>query len=83
MDRFLKFSLTLLCGIALPSALVQSRATVPVTFHHPASTVAAGLNGTDVATRNFTSIPEVDPAVPAIVLCVAAVIFAQLRKRRI
>ena len=31
----------------------------------------------------FTPIPEVDPAVPAIVLCVAAVLFAHLRKRRV
>ena len=31
----------------------------------------------------FTPIPEVDPAVPAIILCVAAVLFAHLRKRRV
>lgn len=31
----------------------------------------------------FTPIPEVDPAVPAIILCAAAVVFAHLRKRRV
>ncbi len=31
----------------------------------------------------FTPIPEVDPAVPAIILCAVAVLFAHLRKRRV
>jgi hypothetical protein len=31
----------------------------------------------------LTPIPEIDPAIPAIVLCVVTVLFAHLRKRRV
>ena len=55
---------------------------------HPPTATAALLKGLEeiqgsIANLPYTSIPEIDPAVPAIVLCVAAVVFAHLRKRRV
>jgi hypothetical protein len=59
--------------LATPASTADRR--VRPAAHSPATSSVRDLP--------LTPIPEVDPSIPAIVLCVAAAVFAHLRKRRI
>ncbi len=60
--------------LACPPATASLQTGLPPQFQAEQKTLAE---------TTVTPIPEVDPAVPAIILCVATVVFAQVRKRRV